>query len=360
MSKMSPAKLPVAVLHLTRKQRKRFKRKVKIKAKRVAQKKKKKTSLEERENVTPLVKKYWLQRYNLFSRYDEGVKLDEEGWFSVTPEEIAAGQARRCVGAGVVIDAFAGVGGNAIQFAKVCRRVVAVEIDPNKVALAIHNAKIYGVRDNIDFIVGDFFQLAPSLEGDVIFLSPPWGGPSYKAKETFTLDLLKPKDGYSLFQVAQAITPNIIMYLPRNTDVLQARELSWLSSPPLNIEIEENFVRGRSKGITVTPKPPILKAIPVTIIGVHLSSAEIAVGDRQKLSINFEVRLGPGPLLSLATDFSVRRSVGTEEKNRRKETGMAKTDCNLENGVATLPEKNRQSWNIFVYMMGFCICPLDS
>ncbi|GER42701.1 S-adenosyl-L-methionine-dependentmethyltransferases superfamily protein [Striga asiatica] len=251
MSKMSPAKLSVAVVHLTRKQRKRFKRKVKIKAKRVAQKKKKKNSLEEIENVTPLVKKYWFQRYNLFSRYDEGVKLDEEGWFSVTPEEIAAGQARRCAGAGVVIDAFAGVGGNAIQFAKVCRRVVAVEIDPNKVALAIHNAKIYGVRDNIDFIVGDFFQLAPSLEGDVVFLSPPWGGPSYKANETFTLDLLKPKDGYSLFQVAQAITPNIIMFLPRTTDVLQARELSWLSSPPLNIEIEENFVRGRSKGITV-------------------------------------------------------------------------------------------------------------
>ncbi|GER41503.1 protein kinase superfamily protein [Striga asiatica] len=50
-----------------------------------------------------------------------------------------------------------------------------------------------------------------------------------------------------------------------------------------------------------TPKPPNLKAIPLTIIGVHLSSAEIAVGDRHKLSINFEVRLGSCPLLSLAT-----------------------------------------------------------
>lgn len=75
--------------------------------------------LKEKDNVTPLVKKYWLQRYDLFSKYDVGIKLDEEGWFSVTPEEIAAGQAGRCAGAGVVIDAFAGVGGNAIQFAKV-------------------------------------------------------------------------------------------------------------------------------------------------------------------------------------------------------------------------------------------------
>lgn len=81
--------------------------------------------LRERENVTPLVKKYWFQRYDLFSKYDVGIKLDEEGWFSVTPEEIAARQASRCAGAGVVIDAFAGVGGNAIQFAKVLVFILA-------------------------------------------------------------------------------------------------------------------------------------------------------------------------------------------------------------------------------------------
>ncbi|XP_047981891.1 trimethylguanosine synthase-like isoform X1 [Salvia hispanica] len=223
-----------------------FAAKVREKRKSVKEKK-----LKEKSNVTPLVTKYWLQRYDLFSKYDVGVKLDEEGWFSVTPEEIAASQARRFAGAGVVIDAFAGVGGNAIQFAKVCHHVVAIEIDPKKVALASHNAKIYGVQDKIDFVVGDFFQLAPFLKGDVVFLSPPWGGPSYKAKENFTLDLLKPKDGHSLFQVAQAITSNIVMFLPRNVNVLQASELSWLSSPPLDIEVEENLVHGRLKGITV-------------------------------------------------------------------------------------------------------------
>lgn len=244
---MSPAKASFVTLSPTRKQRNRFKRKGKIKAVKRSRKAKK---LKE-GNFTPLVKKYWLQRYDLFSKYDMGVKLDEEGWFSVTPEEVAAGQARRCAGAGIVIDAFAGVGGNAIQFAKMCHHVVAIDKDPNKVALAFHNAKIYGVEDYIDFIVGDFLQLAPLLKGDIVFLSPPWGGPSYKEKESFTLDLLKPKDGYSLFQVAQAITRNIIMYLPRNVDVSQACELSWLSSPPLDVKIEENFVRGNSKGISV-------------------------------------------------------------------------------------------------------------
>ncbi|XP_073269776.1 uncharacterized protein [Primulina huaijiensis] len=245
---MLPPKDYSSIFRQTEGKRKHFKRKVKIKVKRRTQKAE---ELKEKQNVTPLVRKYWRQRYDLFSKYDMGIKMDEEGWFSVTPEEIAAWHAQRCAGAGVVIDAFAGVGGNAIQFARLCHHVVAIEIDPNKVALALYNAKIYGVEDRIDFIVADFFQLAPFLKGDVVFLSPPWGGPSYKAKENFTLDLLKPRDGHSLFQVAQAITPNIIMYLPRNVDMPQAIELSWLSSPPLDVEVEENFVRGKSKGITI-------------------------------------------------------------------------------------------------------------
>lgn len=33
--------------------------------------------------------KYWMQRYTLFARFDDGVLLDEEGWFSVTPEAVA-------------------------------------------------------------------------------------------------------------------------------------------------------------------------------------------------------------------------------------------------------------------------------
>jgi len=73
----------------------------------------------EAENSTnPKINRYWIQRYDLFSRYDEGIQIDEEGWYSVTHEEIAINHAERCHGK-VVIDCFAGVGGNTIQFAKV-------------------------------------------------------------------------------------------------------------------------------------------------------------------------------------------------------------------------------------------------
>lgn len=30
------------------------------------------------------IEKYWDQRYRFFSRFDEGVSLDEESWFSVS------------------------------------------------------------------------------------------------------------------------------------------------------------------------------------------------------------------------------------------------------------------------------------
>lgn len=39
--------------------------------------------------------KYWCQRRRLFSRFDMGVQLDSEGWFSVTPEVIADHVAER-------------------------------------------------------------------------------------------------------------------------------------------------------------------------------------------------------------------------------------------------------------------------
>ncbi|XVF23240.1 hypothetical protein REPUB_Repub13aG0019600 [Reevesia pubescens] len=213
---------------------------------------KRKKRVKKQNGKEEIIKKYWFQRYNLFSKYDEGIQMDEEGWYSVTPQQIAIRHAEICGGDdGVVIDCFSGVGGNAIQFATLCPFVVAIDIDPQKVNMALNNAKVYGVEDYIDFIVGDFFQLAPSLKGDVVFLSPPWGGPSYRRIENFTMDLLKPKDGYSIFQAAQKITPKIIMFLPRNVNLNQVEELSWLSSPPLSIEIEENYLEDNFKGITV-------------------------------------------------------------------------------------------------------------
>lgn len=74
--------------------------------------------------------------------------------------------------------------------------VIAIDIDPVKISLAHNNAKVYGVADQIDFICGDFMHLASSLKADVVFLSPPWGGPEYATAEIFDVKTMISPDGY--------------------------------------------------------------------------------------------------------------------------------------------------------------------
>eukprot|EP00659_Diplonema_papillatum_P021525 gene21525-33119_t len=172
----------------------------------------------------PHLFKYWTQRYRFWSRFDRGVWMDEESWYSVTPEAIAKHIAERCqsVRHDVVIDGFCGAGGNTIQFAKIAKSVIAFDIDPAKLAIARHNARVYGVDHKIEFILGDFTKMIPTLEADIVFLSPPWGGPRYNLAAYFDLadiQLTKEKryNGFDLFRdVTHFTARNIIYYLPRN------------------------------------------------------------------------------------------------------------------------------------------------
>ncbi|KAH6782212.1 S-adenosyl-L-methionine-dependent methyltransferases superfamily protein [Perilla frutescens var. frutescens] len=196
------------------------------------------------------INKYWWQRYMLFSRFDNGIKMDEEGWFSVTPEALAKHHAARC-GHGSIVDFFTGAGGNAIQFAQWSRHVIAIDIDPIKIDCARHNAAIYGVDDKIDFIKGDSLSLAPKLKADTVFLSPPWGGPDYSKVEKFDINsMLRPRDGKSLFDAGKGIAPKIVMFLPRNVDINQLAELSLSAVPPWSLEVEKNYLNGRLKAVT--------------------------------------------------------------------------------------------------------------
>jgi len=56
-----------------------------------------------------------------------------------------------------------GPGGNTIQFAAQMPLIFTIDLDPNKIKIAKHNAGIYGVQSNIEFIIGDFVKLAPKF-----------------------------------------------------------------------------------------------------------------------------------------------------------------------------------------------------
>jgi len=68
----------------------------------------------ELKNSNPKIQKYFKKRHLLFSKFDQGIQLDEESWYSVTPEPVALYLAER-LKTDIIIDGFCGVGGNLIQ-----------------------------------------------------------------------------------------------------------------------------------------------------------------------------------------------------------------------------------------------------
>lgn len=214
--------------------------------------------------VDPALHKYWHQRHRLFSKFDSGVELDREGWFSVTPEQIADHVAQEATTGGispvVVLDAFGGCGGNSIAFARRPNvdKVISVDIDRNRLRLAARNASIYGIPTsklvflecNAVFILQYCYRsgvfvldqplqnaeeamkmmaaMPPPVETErchgytiggidelprtisMVFMDPPWGGVDYNC--------LFGKNGYSLQNH---------MRIPRlNPKQLQAQQVS--------------------------------------------------------------------------------------------------------------------------------------
>lgn len=171
--------------------------------------------------------------------------------------------------------------------------VIALDIDPTRLALARHNATIYGVADRIEFIQTDYITFANSYLSlppsstrkiDIIFLSPPWGGPSYLAGSTndaaaasiqqgdevvlpieahpeYSLASIHPIHGAELFRLSRRITRNIAYFLPRNTKL---EEISALiptelvngngkgkgAEPSEMVEIEEEWMGSKLKALT--------------------------------------------------------------------------------------------------------------
>lgn len=93
--------------------------------------------------------------------------------------------------------------------------------------MARHNARVYGVEHKVQWIHGDCLQVLPTLKNiDVVFLSPPWGGPKYKSNAVFDLRGMEPNYETTFF-TSLSIAKNIIYLLPRNSDLTQLEMLAY-------------------------------------------------------------------------------------------------------------------------------------
>ena len=166
----------------------------------------------------------------------------------------------------ILIDCFAGVGGNTIAFARSDRwsEIHAIERDLPSLECAKHNAQIYGVRDKVTWHLGDCFEILRNrmqykAGSCIIFASPPWGGrlsltlavfqlissgPGYRSDNIFNLFTMQPYGLRDLMQHFQAVSSDIVLYLPRTSDV---RQLSEFADQAGKLPVIHFCVEGASK-----------------------------------------------------------------------------------------------------------------
>jgi trimethylguanosine synthase len=179
------------------------------------------------KNISPFgsdTQKYWDKRYLYFSKFDEGIEIDKEGLYSIVPEEVALAHAKS-VKSKTIVDAFGGVGGSAISFARYLDKVYTIEIDKKRFEMIKNNAKVYGVSDKIVFINGDYFKEAPKIKAEAVFLDPPWGGPSYSKIDSFKLSNFSP-DGKKILDLAFKHFKEIIIRVPLNFDFSELKQFN--------------------------------------------------------------------------------------------------------------------------------------
>jgi trimethylguanosine synthase len=253
--------------------------------------------------------KFWAQRKRLFHKYDEGIVLDKESWYSVTPEVIATHIARRIGNMKhnakfntslIVLDPFCGVGGNAIALARNenISLVVCCDIDENKLKYAAHNASIYGIpRRKMIFVHGNALTVLKSYtngvlndaeirdkntnvcddckgyqmgnlsllpnELHIVFLSPPWGGVDYLKAGTSGFNLSKCiqvrnhdsniVDGEELLNMAAkaALYKSVVYFLPKNIYGIDIGRCAFKEGYRKEIELEQNHLNGKLKTVTI-------------------------------------------------------------------------------------------------------------
>ena len=164
------------------------------------------------------------------------MQLDPEALYSLVIQEAALRTASVTPGRHVV-DAFCGAGGSAIGFARAGKRVTAIELNPARLEMARYNARLFGVDSQIEFLQGDALELWPTVKADSVFLSPPWGGPSYSTIDAFRLEHFTPH-GVLLLEAAAQLKTDVVMQLPKNFDRRELDGRGW------KVTVSEDVVEG--------------------------------------------------------------------------------------------------------------------
>lgn len=166
----------------------------------------------------------YLRYWQPLSSLERQFWLDPEGLYSLDPQALLLPLATR-LRAATVVDAFCGVGGAAIAFARAGKQVRAFDLEPARLPLARHNAALFGVQDRIEFRSGDALQVLDEPTSAALYLDPPWGGPEYHKLHRFPLAGFRP-DGALLLRKALQASAEVLFKLPGNIDFVALRRIA--------------------------------------------------------------------------------------------------------------------------------------
>lgn len=152
--------------------------------------------------------------YDIALAKNKNKKIDEDIFFRqsdlrfATNSKVAAYRAER-LKCDTIIEIGCGIGVQSIAFARACKKVIAVEIDSDKLKFAKANAKKLGIT-NIEFVLEDGLEfLETKPKADIIFCDPE-RVPHEEIRDVNNFSPNIPK----LVEIAEKITKNIALELP--------------------------------------------------------------------------------------------------------------------------------------------------
>jgi len=132
-----------------------------------------------------------------------------------------------------IIDAMSGVGGNTISFSKNFKKVYAIELNEKRYNMLCNNINVYELK-NVETYNDNCLNRIFSINSDIIFFDPPWGGKDYKNHEKLCLTISNvPLEDICVKLIK--LKKNIVLKLPKNYDIEFFK--NKLNLEKLNIEI---------------------------------------------------------------------------------------------------------------------------
>ncbi|CAK69896.1 unnamed protein product (macronuclear) [Paramecium tetraurelia] len=176
-------------------------------------------------DIPKYIQKFYRKRFFLFKKFNEGIQLDEESWYSVIPEEMSihiANKLKTSSPGSDVIDGFCGSG------------VICIDIDPIKINNITNNLQVY---ESIATVIQmNFLEYTHTNQDFILIMCPPWGGLNY-SHQPYDLNSMKPSLEDLLTKGLQ-MTNKIVLQLPKNIDIQQLVSIFKDVTDKLRLELK--------------------------------------------------------------------------------------------------------------------------